>query len=156
MNSYEKPIAQKLCEHWKKILRTLRQGVKLSKTNPSEKVHPQKSSLQSNYGKRPSSSASADHSDQVLPRATQYMNLRASQQCEPVNNEVTIRMPKSLHYGCSDAMEFRVHAKTTFFKEGRGTFRRYNCIFCLFYCSIVVQLTFIVCVSVELFAMLVG
>lgn len=85
MNSYEKPIAQKLCEHWKKILRTLRQGVKLSKTNPSEKVHPQKSSLQSSYEKRPTLSASADQFDQVSPKAAQYMGLGASQQCEHAN-----------------------------------------------------------------------
>lgn len=58
--------------------------------------------------------------DQVSARAAQYVDLGSSQQCEHANKEVTMRIPKSLHYGNSDALDFRVHATAAFINEGRG------------------------------------
>lgn len=62
--------------------------------------------------------------DQVSARAAQYVDLGSSQQC--ANKEVTMRIPKSLHYGNSDALDFRVHATTAFINEGRGYISKHH------------------------------
>lgn len=58
--------------------------------------------------------------DSVTARSAQYVDLGSSQQCEHANREVTLRVPKSHHYGNSEALDFRVHATAAFINEGRG------------------------------------
>lgn len=55
----------------------------------------------------------------VIANAEQYSDLGSSQQCEHANREVTLRAPKMLHYGNSEALDFRVHATAAFINEGR-------------------------------------
>lgn len=82
--SYEKPIAQNLCEHWKKDSTHFTAGCE-TKTNPSENYIHKSLPYKSSYEKRPTLSASADQFDQVSPKSAQYMGLGASQQCEHLN-----------------------------------------------------------------------
>ena len=56
----------------------------------------------------------------VIANAEQYSDLGSSQQCEHANKEVTLRAPKSLHYGNSESLDFRVHATAAFINEGRS------------------------------------
>lgn len=44
----------------------------------------------------------------VISNVDQYYDLGPSQQYEHANREVTLRAPKSLHYGNSESLEFRV------------------------------------------------
>lgn len=44
----------------------------------------------------------------VISNVDQYCDLGSSQQCEHANREVTLRAPKSLHYGNSESLDFRV------------------------------------------------
>lgn len=55
----------------------------------------------------------------VIANSEQFAELGSSQQCEHANREVTLRVPKSLHYGNSEALDFRVAATTAFINEGR-------------------------------------
>jgi hypothetical protein len=52
----------------------------------------------------------------IINNAEQLADLGSSQQCEHANREVTLRAPKSLHYGNSESLDFRVAA--TAMKEG--------------------------------------
>ena len=56
----------------------------------------------------------------VIANAEQYCDLGSSQQCEHANREVTLRAPKSLHYGNSEALDHRVYATSAFVNEGRN------------------------------------
>ena len=56
----------------------------------------------------------------VIANAHQYADLGSSQQCEHANREVTLRVPKSHHYGNSKALDYRVHATSAFINEGRN------------------------------------
>lgn len=56
----------------------------------------------------------------IIARAEQYTELGSSQQCEHANKEVTLRAPKSHHYGNSESLDFRVHATAAFVNEGRS------------------------------------
>lgn len=56
----------------------------------------------------------------IFARAEQYAELGSSQQCEHANKEVTLRAPKSHHYGNSESLDFRVHATAAFVNEGRS------------------------------------
>ncbi|XP_060557505.1 uncharacterized protein LOC132717930 [Ruditapes philippinarum] len=51
-------------------------------------------------------------------KAPQLADLGSSQQCEHANREVTMRAPKSLHYGNSESLDFRVKATAAFINEG--------------------------------------
>lgn len=53
----------------------------------------------------------------VISNVDQYCDLGSSQQCERANREVTLRAPKSLHYG--NSLDFRVMATSAFINEGR-------------------------------------
>ncbi|XP_060558171.1 uncharacterized protein LOC132718491 [Ruditapes philippinarum] len=55
----------------------------------------------------------------VVMKAPQLADLGSSQQCEHANREVTMRAPKSLHYGNSESLDFRVKATAAFINEGR-------------------------------------
>lgn len=55
----------------------------------------------------------------VISNVDQYCDLGSSQQCEHANREVTLRAPKSLHYGNSESLDFRVMATSAFINEGR-------------------------------------
>ena len=55
----------------------------------------------------------------VISHSEEYSNLGSSQQCEHANREVTLRAPKSLHYGNSESLDFRVAATAAFINEGR-------------------------------------
>lgn len=55
----------------------------------------------------------------IIANAEQYIDLGSSQQCEHANREVTLRAPKSLHYGNSESIDFKVHATAAFINEGR-------------------------------------
>lgn len=57
--------------------------------------------------------------DPVICNAEEYADLGSSQQCEPANREVTLRAPKSLHYGNSESLDLRVAATAAFINEGR-------------------------------------
>ena len=72
--------------------------------------------------------------EQVISNAEQYSDLGSSQQCEHANREVTLRAPKSLHYGNSESLDYRVHATAAFINEGRyyiPKVRSANNIFCV-------------------------
>ncbi|XP_061170673.1 uncharacterized protein LOC133180113 [Saccostrea echinata] len=56
----------------------------------------------------------------LIANAEQYIDLGSSQQCEHANREVTLRAPKSLHYGNSESIDFKVHATAAFINEGHG------------------------------------
>ncbi|XP_048251367.1 uncharacterized protein LOC124145379 [Haliotis rufescens] len=56
----------------------------------------------------------------VITNAEQYADLGSSQQCEHANRKVTLMAPKSLHYGNSESLDFRVAATTAFINEGRS------------------------------------
>ncbi|XP_062590600.1 uncharacterized protein LOC134252182 [Saccostrea cucullata] len=56
----------------------------------------------------------------LIANAEQYIDLDSSQQCEHANREVTLRAPKSLHYGNSESIDFKVHATAAFINEGHG------------------------------------
>ncbi|KAL4236485.1 hypothetical protein ACF0H5_004871 [Mactra antiquata] len=56
----------------------------------------------------------------VIANAPLYADLGSSQQCEHANREVTLRAPKSLHYGNSESLDFRVNATAAFINEGRS------------------------------------
>lgn len=55
----------------------------------------------------------------VISNVDQYCDLGSSQQCEHANREVTLRAPKSLHYGNSESLDFRVMATSAFINEGQ-------------------------------------
>lgn len=55
----------------------------------------------------------------VIARVGQLVDLGSSQQCEHANREVTLRAPKNIHYGGTEALDFRVHATSAFINEGR-------------------------------------
>lgn len=55
----------------------------------------------------------------VIANAEQLADLGSSQQCEHANREVILRAPKSLHYGNSESLDFRVKATAAFINEGR-------------------------------------
>ena len=56
----------------------------------------------------------------IIARADKYSDLGSSQQCEHANKEVSLRAPKSHHYGASESLDFRVHASSAFINDGRG------------------------------------
>ena len=58
--------------------------------------------------------------DSTSSRAEQYSELGSSQQCEHANKEVTLRAPKSHHYGNSESLDFQVYATVAFVNEGRS------------------------------------
>ena len=62
----------------------------------------------------------------VIASAEQYADLGSSQQCEHANREVMLRAPKSLHYGESESLDFRVQATAAFINEGRGYISQVN------------------------------
>ena len=62
--------------------------------------------------------------DSVSAWATLYVYLGSSQQCEHANAEVTLRVPKSHHYGNCEALDFKVHATAVFTNDGRGYISR--------------------------------
>lgn len=55
----------------------------------------------------------------VIANAEQLADLGSSQQCEHAIQEVILRAPKSLHYGNSESLDFRVKATAAFINEGR-------------------------------------
>ena len=55
----------------------------------------------------------------LISNAHQYIDLGSSQQCEHANKEVTMRAPKSHHYGHTKSLDYRVHATAAFVNEGR-------------------------------------
>ena len=57
--------------------------------------------------------------DPLVTRADQYADLGSSQQCEHANKEVSLRAPKSHHYGNTKSLDYRVHATAAFINEGR-------------------------------------
>ncbi|XP_053404164.1 uncharacterized protein LOC123554354 isoform X1 [Mercenaria mercenaria] len=74
----------------------------------------------------------------IISNAEQYSDLGSSQQCEHANREVTLRVPKSLHYGDSESLDHRVHATSAFINEGRNYIVQFTsslqCLF-LIHCS---------------------
>jgi hypothetical protein len=65
----------------------------------------------------------------LATNAHQYIDRGSSQQCEHANKEVTLRAPKSHHYGHSKSLDYRVYATLHF--AGTCT---------LFPCSFVIEL----------------
>jgi len=55
----------------------------------------------------------------IASNAETYSQLGSSQQCEHANRAVMLRVPKSIHYGSSGALDFREHATSAFINEGR-------------------------------------
>lgn len=55
----------------------------------------------------------------VINNAEQMADLGSSQQCKHANREVLLRAPKSLHFGNSESLDFRVAATAVFINEGR-------------------------------------
>lgn len=55
----------------------------------------------------------------VIAKVEQLVDLGSSQQCEHANREVTLRAPKNIHYGGTEALDFRVQATSAFINEGR-------------------------------------
>ncbi|OWF41411.1 hypothetical protein KP79_PYT25054 [Mizuhopecten yessoensis] len=61
----------------------------------------------------------------IIVNAEQYVDLGSSQQC--ANREVTLRAPKSLQYGNSEYLDYRVHATSAFIDEGRKYILQVSC-----------------------------
>ncbi|XP_053400079.1 uncharacterized protein LOC123542175 isoform X3 [Mercenaria mercenaria] len=57
--------------------------------------------------------------DPLVANARQYADLGSSQQCEHANKEVSLRAPKSHHYGHSKSLDYRVHATASYINDGR-------------------------------------
>lgn len=55
----------------------------------------------------------------LIDNVCQFVDLGSSQQCEHANREVTLRAPKSHHYGNSKSLDYRVHATASFINDGR-------------------------------------
>jgi hypothetical protein len=55
----------------------------------------------------------------VAGRSKVLADLGSSQQGEHANKEVTLRAPKNVFYGGSQALDFRVHATAAFVNDGR-------------------------------------
>ena len=55
-----------------------------------------------------------------IAKANQLVNLGSSQQCEHANREVSLKAPKNIYYGGSEALNFRVQATAAFINEGRN------------------------------------
>lgn len=57
----------------------------------------------------------------IIANAEQYADLGSSQQCEHANKEVSLRAPKSHHYGGTGtkSLDYRVHASAAFINRGR-------------------------------------
>lgn len=55
----------------------------------------------------------------LADNAEQYADLGSSQACEHANREVSLRAPKSFHYGNTKSLDYRVHATAAFINEGR-------------------------------------
>ncbi len=55
----------------------------------------------------------------IINRADVYSNLGSSQQCEHANKEVMLKFNKHIHFGESDALDFRVKAASACINEGR-------------------------------------
>ncbi|XP_052268410.1 uncharacterized protein LOC127869785 [Dreissena polymorpha] len=49
----------------------------------------------------------------------QYVDLGSSQQCEHANKEVSLRAPKSHHYGNSASLDYHAQATAAFINDGR-------------------------------------
>ena len=65
----------------------------------------------------------------LVNNSEQYSDLGSSQQCEHANREVTLRAPKSLHYGNSESLDYRVHATAAFINDGRHFVPQVSCIY---------------------------
>ena len=55
----------------------------------------------------------------VINRAVAYSDLGSSQQCEAANKEVMLRANKHIHFGNTQALDFRVKASAAYINEGR-------------------------------------
>ncbi|XP_060562490.1 uncharacterized protein LOC132722076 [Ruditapes philippinarum] len=55
-----------------------------------------------------------------IAKASQLVNLGSSQQCEHANREVSLKAPKNIYYGGSEALDVRVQATAAFINEGRN------------------------------------
>jgi hypothetical protein len=55
----------------------------------------------------------------IIAKSASYVELGSSQACEHANRETTLRVPKHLHYGESESLDFRIKATAAFINEGR-------------------------------------
>ncbi|XP_053402201.1 uncharacterized protein LOC123555937 isoform X3 [Mercenaria mercenaria] len=55
-----------------------------------------------------------------IAKASQLIELGSSQQCEHANREVSLKAPKNIYYGGTEALDFRVQATAAFINEGRN------------------------------------
>lgn len=55
----------------------------------------------------------------IIAKSASYIELGSSQACEHANRETCLRVPKHLHYGESESLDFRVKATAAFINEGR-------------------------------------
>jgi len=76
----------------------------------------------------------------VVANAESYSDLGSSQQCEHANKEVALRAPKSLHYGSSESLDFRVKATAACINEGRD----YICQVCIYSSEMLLLLLYFV------------
>lgn len=76
----------------------------------------------------------------VVENAEKFADLGSSQQCEHANREVTLRAPKSHHYGNTESLDFRVAATSAFINEGRSYITMVNI------CSIMLMFNLNCCV----------
>lgn len=69
----------------------------------------------------------------VISKVGQLVDLGSSQQCEHANREVTVRAPKNIHNGGTEALDLWVLATPAFINEGRHyiakvyCYKRINC-----------------------------
>lgn len=54
-----------------------------------------------------------------IAKASQLVDLGSSQQCEHANREVSLKAPKNIYFGGSEALDHRVEATAAFINEGR-------------------------------------
>ncbi|XP_060555893.1 uncharacterized protein LOC132716601 [Ruditapes philippinarum] len=62
-----------------------------------------------------------------IAKASQLVNLGSSQQCEHANREVSLKAPKNIYYGESEALDVRVQATAAFINEGRNYIVELQC-----------------------------
>lgn len=72
----------------------------------------------------------------LISKASQLSDLGSSQQCEHANREVSLKAPKNIYYGGSEALDHRVQATAAFINEGRNYIVKVHNFCCFEFCSL--------------------
>jgi hypothetical protein len=69
-----------------------------------------------------------------ITKSASYVKLGSSQACEHADRETSLRVPKHIHYGESESLDFRVQRQPYLLMMVESTYQRYTCYMrsCLF------------------------